>query len=108
VSGDVKDKLLAIVDHAVEAGWTRSRICAVLELDRSRWWRWRARAGQGRLDDRPPGGHPVHGLLDWEVAEILALAEEWGPIDRSHRKLAHRGSYLGRVWVSPSTVDRGR
>src|SRR5439155_8100325 len=49
---------------------------------------------------------PVHGLLDWEVAEILALAEEWGPLDHSHRKLAHRGSYLGRVWVSPSTVLR--
>jgi transposase InsO family protein len=27
-------------------------------------------------------------------------------LDRSHRKLAHRGSYLGRVWVSPSTVRR--
>jgi putative transposase len=24
----------------------------------------------------------------------------------SHRKLAHRGSYLGRVWVSPATVFR--
>lgn len=44
--------------------------------------------------------------MDWEIAEILALAEEWGPVDRSHHKLAHRGSYLGRVWVSPSTVDR--
>jgi putative transposase len=29
-----------------------------------------------------------------------------GQIDRSHRKLAHRGSYLGRVWVSPSSVRR--
>ncbi len=27
-------------------------------------------------------------------------------MDRSHRKLAHRGSYLERVYVSPSTVDR--
>jgi len=34
------------------------------------------------------------------------LYEEWGEVDRSHRKLAHRGSYLGRVWVSPSTVRR--
>ena len=83
-----------------------ARICGVLELDRSRLWRWRARADQGRLDDERPGGNPVHALLDWEVAEILALAEQWGPLDRSHRKLAHRGSYLRRVWVSPSTVDR--
>lgn len=28
------------------------------------------------------------------------------PLDRSHRKLAHRGSYLGRLWVSPSTFRR--
>jgi len=41
-----------------------------------------------------------------EEAEILALFEEWGEVDRSHRKLAHRGSYLGRVWISPSTVRR--
>jgi hypothetical protein len=32
--------------------------------------------------------------------------EEWGDIDGSHRKLAHRGSYTGRVWVSPATVFR--
>ena len=29
---------------------------------------------------------------------------EWGERDRSHRKLAHRASYLERVWVSESTV----
>jgi transposase InsO family protein len=40
------------------------------------------------------------------VAEILALFEQWGDIDLSHRKLAYRGSYESRVWVSPSTVDR--
>ena len=37
---------------------------------------------------------------------ILDLIETWGPTDRTHRKLAHRGSYLGRVFVSPSTVLR--
>jgi putative transposase len=36
----------------------------------------------------------------------LAVAEEWGQVDHSHRKLAHRGSYLGQVWVSPSTFRR--
>lgn len=44
--------------------------------------------------------------MDWEAKEILALAEQWEPIDPSHHKLAHRGSYLRRVWVSPSTVGR--
>jgi transposase InsO family protein len=36
----------------------------------------------------------------------LELFEAWGDIDRSHRKLAHRGSYTRTVWVSPSTVRR--
>ena len=48
----------------------------------------------------------MHGLLEAEQDEIVALYDEWGEIDRSHRKLAHRGSYTARVWVSPSTVMR--
>jgi hypothetical protein len=49
---------------------------------------------------------PVHALRPEEIRAILELAGEWGEIDGSHRKLAHRGSYLGRVWVSPATVLR--
>jgi putative transposase len=78
----------------------------VLELDRRRLWRWQARAAVGALADRPPGGHPIHGLLAWEEEAIVELFDTWGPVDLSHRKLAHRGSYLNKVWVSPSTVDR--
>jgi hypothetical protein len=63
-------------------------------------------AGLGELVDRRPGGSPVHGLLPAEEAEILAVFEQWAEIDRSHRKLAHRGSYLHRFWASPSTVRR--
>ena len=48
----------------------------------------------------------MHGLLADEVAAIVALFHEWGEVDRSPRKLAHRGSYLSRVWVSPSSVRR--
>ena len=103
----MKDKLLAIIDDCVAAGWTTERACAVLEVDRRRVWRWQCRRDAGiGLDDRAPGGNAIHGLLPWETDAILALAEEWGPIDRSHRKLAHRGSYLERVWVAPSTVRR--
>jgi putative transposase len=98
--------LLAVIDDAVKAGWTLTRICGVLELDRQRAWRWQWRRRADRLDDLPGGGHPIHGLLAWEEAEIVAVYEQWGDIDRSHRKLAHRGSYTARVWVSPSTVDR--
>ena len=48
----------------------------------------------------------MHSLLAGEVKEISEIAERWGPVDRSHRKLAHRGSYQHRVWVSPSTFRR--
>jgi transposase InsO family protein len=37
---------------------------------------------------------------------ILQLFEAWGGIDRSHRKLAHRGSRINLVHVSESTVRR--
>ncbi len=48
----------------------------------------------------------MHGLLPEGAEQILALFDEWGETDRSHRKLAHRGSYLDRFWVAPSTVRR--
>jgi putative transposase len=106
VDAATKAGLLALLDHATDAGWTVRAACRVLELGETRAWRWLARQAAERLDDRAPGGHPVHGLLDWEVAEILALFHQWGETDRSHRKLAHRGSYLERVWVSPASVRR--
>jgi len=107
VEGAVKAELLTIIDDAVTAGWTATRACTVLGLDRQRAWRWHTRRQGGlTLDDVASGGHPIHGLLDWEETEILALFDEWSDVDRSHRKLAHRGSYEQRVWVSPSTVDR--
>lgn len=102
----VKSKLMAIVDDAVSKGWTAGRACAVLELDRRRLWRWQAAAAAGTLADRPPGGNPIHGLLHWEEDAIVELFDTWGPVDLSHRKLAQRGSYIDKVWVSPSTVDR--
>ena len=36
----------------------------------------------------------------------MAVFHEWAGTDRSHRKLAHRGSWLGRFWCDPSTVRR--
>ena len=106
VDGIAKAALLGLIDDATAGGWTPGRACAVLGLDRRRAWRWQKRRAAGRLDDSRPGGRAVHALLSWERDEIVRLFEEWGDTDRSHRKLAHRGSYLGRVWVSPSTVDR--
>ena len=106
VDSATKSGLLDLIDEAVTAGWSLRRACRDLDLGEVRAHRWRARRGLGRLADHPPGGSPMHGLLPEEAAEILALFEEWGETDRSHRKLAHRGSYLGRFWVSPSSVRR--
>ena len=64
----------------------------------------RRRAGE--LEDQAPGGHPMHGLLDDEIEAIIDLYRRWGEVDRSHRKLAHRGSYTNTVWVAPSSVRR--
>ena len=99
----VKTGLLELVDHAVEEGWPAVRACTVLELDERRVRRWRSRPDS--LDDGVPG-RAVHGLLPVEIEAIFELFVRFGDIDRSYRKLAHRGSYERLVWVSESTVYR--
>ena len=98
--------LLDLLDAATDGGWSFRGACRQLELGEVRAYRWIERRDKGELCDRAPGGAPMHGLLCDEVAEIVALYHEWGEIVGSHRKLAHRGSYLARVWVSPSSVRR--
>ena len=106
VDAATKAGLLAVLEQAGGQGWTVRAACQVLEVSEVRVYRWLGRRGADQLEDHAPGGSPMHGLLDWEVAEIVLLFGEWGETDRSHRKLAHRGSYLERVWVSPASVRR--
>ncbi len=108
VDAPVKAGLLELVAHAHEqAGWSLRRSAGVLGIEHTRLLRWTLRATEDRLTDAKPGPDvPVHALLDWEREAILELAEKWGEIDRSHRKLAHRGSRLELVHVSESTVWR--
>ena len=107
MSAATKLELLGLVDGAVKTGWAHVRACRVLQIEDVRVHRWRARLAEtGTLEDRPPIGNAVHRILDREEQAILDLIETWGPIDRSHRKLAHRGSYTGQVFVSPSTLLR--
>ncbi len=100
VDGTAKAALLSLIDDAVDAGWTLNRACAVVEQDRGRAWRWQQRRAGGGLDDARPGGNPIHGLLEWEEAEILALFDEWGDVDRSQPPRYEHG--CGRR----PTVDR--
>jgi len=107
VSAEIKLELLGLIDQAVADGWAHARACRMLDLADSRAHHWRQRLREtGTLEDRDPGGGAVHGLLAAEEQAILDLIEQWGPVDRSHRKLAYRGSYTGQVFVSPSTVLR--
>jgi transposase InsO family protein len=107
VSAETKLELMGLVDGAVAAGWAHVRACRVLQIEDVRVHRWRARLAEtGSLDDRPPIGNAVHRILSWEEQAILDLIEQWGFVDRSHRKLAHRGSYTGTVFVAPSTLLR--
>lgn len=108
VEAGIKVGLLELVDEAVEAGWSVRRTCQLLEVNEDRVGRWRRRRAEGRsmADSLSGPAEPVHGLLDWERQAILELFEDWGEIDRSHRKLAHRGSRLEQVFVSESTVLR--
>jgi len=107
VSAETKLELLGLIDAAVKDGWAHTRACRVLDLADVRAHRWRQRLREtGSLQDGRPVGDAVHRLLESEEQAILDLIENWGQVDRSHRKLAHRGSYTGVVFVSPSTLLR--
>ena len=89
MSAETKLELLGLVDGAVAAGWAHTRTCRVLQIEDVRVHRWRARLAEtGTLEDRPPVGNAGHRILEWEEQAILDLIEDWGPVDRSHRKLA--------------------
>ena len=107
MSAETKLELLGLIDGAVRDGWAHTRACGVLDLQDVRAHRWRSRLREtGSLEDGRPVGDAVHRLLACEEQAILDLIEQWGWVDRSHRKLAHRGSYTGVVFVSPSTLLR--
>ena len=106
VEAGTKAALLDLVDGAVDEGWTTARACSVLELDSRRCRRWQHRRSAGCLDDNTGGGTALHAITPFERRAILELFERWGDIDGGYRKLAHRGSYEGLVWVSPSTLYR--
>lgn len=101
--------MLDLIAHAEQAGWSTRRACRLLDLDETRVARWRARRegdGPDGLVDASPGGGAVHGILDSEREAIRALYQAWKEVDRSHWKLAARGSRENLVHVSASTVQR--
>ncbi len=126
VDASVKVGLLALVDYAVAAGWPRRRACHLLQVETDRVGRWAALRDGSSLGRRSAAadeeGHDavtaavLAALTDGPRAVAAgaraADSEEerrsWrcsrpeGGVDRSHRKLAHRGSRLNLVSVSAS------
>ncbi|MQA17353.1 MAG: integrase, partial [Pseudonocardiaceae bacterium] len=110
MEGPAKQALLELVDHARTHGFSGRWACRQLGLDHARMLTWQAKAAAGAgLEDLAPGpptGEALHALLGWETDAVLELAKDWGRVDLSHRKLAHRGSRLDAVFVAESTVLR--
>ena len=110
VDAPVQHGLLKLVDQAAGAGFSLRAACYWLRVPHTRLLGWQARAAAGEtLQDRgsgPVAGEAAHGLLEWEKAAIVELAKAWEQTDLTHRKLAHRGSRLGEVYVSESSVLR--
>jgi hypothetical protein len=107
VSAEAKLELPGLIDGAVRDGSAHTRTCRVLDLADVRAHRWRQRLREtGSLEDGRPVGDAIHRLPSREEQAIHDLIGRRGWVDRSHRKLAHRGSYAGTVFVSPSTLLR--
>jgi hypothetical protein len=92
VDGYVKAGLL---HQAADQGWSLRRACALLGLDDLCAARWHARQDRITHDDLPPGGHPVHALLDSERASRRCVGC-WPPkalwaINHANRSYANRG-----------------
>ena len=111
---EIKYRLLAAIDQAERQGGTVEQSCAVLGLERRRYYRWkgsRSLAEMGMADwvDRPAGPPPgagAHRLLEREKEQIRQAAQEERHADLHHRKLCHQLGREGRVTVSESSVYR--
>ena len=67
---------LDLLEQACGQGWTVRAVCRVLEVSELRVYRWLGRRAADQLEDHTPGGSPMHGLLEGEVAEIVRLFDQ--------------------------------
>ncbi len=81
VPAEAKELVLTTVDDAVAAGFWHTWATGVWQVSDDRVHRLATgppTRAMGTLEDLAPGGAPVHAVLADEVAEVLAVAEEWG------------------------------
>ena len=104
--GEVEQGLLELIAETTAAGWSFSAPagCSGLSNVAPATGSSARAAGCSRIEAGRDGG--AWAAPGARSRRSSSSPGEWGEIDGSHRKLAHRGSYLARVWVSPSTVLR--
>ena len=97
-----------MMDIVEEAELSKKKVCEILKLNRSRYYRWKSRYEEhgfaGLKDKKPTPNGPVHSLLDEEKEAIIEHALD-NP-DTRHRKLAYELQNEDIVHVSPSSVYR--
>jgi putative transposase len=103
-----KVAILLCIEEATEKRITRTRACAMWQINRRRVTRWAAARKGGRdLHNGKPGPkEPCHRLLAEERAAVVAAASEEAYVDLSHRTLAVRAWDEGLFFVSFSSVYR--
>ena len=84
VPAQAKELIVDLVGDAVRGGGSHRWACSLLGVSDDRVHRWRRRLRDtASLEDRRPGGVALHALRPSEIAEILAVVEQWGPVDRA-------------------------
>jgi putative transposase len=98
VHAEVTAGLLALIGPAqAEGGWSLRKAATALGLDHVRVLRWLDRAAADRLVEAKPGPQVAARAAELAAGGDRQARRGGGEIDRSHRKLAHRGSRLGLV-----------
>jgi len=111
---EIKYHLLTAIDQARRQGSTVEKSCAVLGLERSRYYRWKAGRGWAEigvadLAPRRPGPRPgagVQRLLASEKEQIQVAARAEAYKDLRYRKLCYQMGRDAVVHVSPTSVYR--
>jgi transposase InsO family protein len=105
VSAAVKAEVIAWVDKTRRrSGWALQRILAALGVSRSRYYEWRDRQEDERLQDAPARRAPLSRLLEEERQAICAYAQRHPKI--GYRKLTWMMIDAGIVAVDESSVYR--
>jgi len=104
VSQETKKAIMELVVESKARGVSRSRTCALLQIDERRVRDWFCRSTL--VDAKPGPAHAPHALLAQERVAIVALSKDERYVDDAHRVLTAKCVDAGRIAVSASTVYR--